>query len=55
MASAELFTKLKSVDPDDTQIHHDFTRGDTEAVIDTDRETRQRGEPRVGLWFWAIE
>jgi len=55
MASVALFTKSKSVDQDDTQIHHDFTRGDTEAVIDKDRETRQRGEPRVGLWFWAIE
>jgi len=51
MASVTLFIKLKSVDQDD----HDFTRGDTEAVIDKDRETRQRGEPRVGLWFWAIE
>jgi len=55
MASVALFTKSKSVDQDDTQIYHDFTRGDTEAVIDKDRETRQRGEPRVGLWFWAIE
>jgi hypothetical protein len=55
MASAALFTKLKSVNQDDTQIHDDLTRGDTEAVIDKDRETRQRREPRVGLWFWAIE
>jgi hypothetical protein len=55
MASVALFTKLKSVDQDDTQIHHDFTRGDTEAVVDNDRETTQRPEPGVGLWFWAIE
>ena len=55
MASVALFTKSKSVDQDDTQIHHDFTRGDTEAVIDKDGETRQRLEPKVGLWFWAIE
>ena len=55
MASVALFTELKSVDQDDIQIHHDYTGGDTEAVIDKDRETTQRREPRVGLWFWAIE
>jgi pyocin large subunit-like protein len=55
MASVAPLTKLKSVDQDDAQIYHDFTRGDTEAVIDKDGETRQRLEPRVGLWFWAIE
>ena len=55
MASVALFTKLKSEDQDDTQICHEFTGGDTEAVIDKDRETTQRREPRVGLWFWAIE
>ena len=55
MVSAALFATLKSVEQDNTQIHHDLTRGDTEPVIDKDRETRQRREPRVGLWFWAIE
>ena len=55
MASDALFTKLKSVDQDDTQIYHDLRRGDTDAVIDKDRETRPRREPMVGLWFWAIE
>jgi len=55
MASVPVFTKFKSVDQDDTQIHHEFTRPNTAAVIDKDRETRQRREPMVGLWFWAIE
>jgi hypothetical protein len=55
MASIALFTKLKSVDQDDTKICQDFSRGDTETVIDKERETRQRRELRVGLWFWAIE
>ena len=55
MESVAPFTKLKGADQDDAQIHHDFTRGDTEAVIDKDQETTQQREPRVGLWFWAIE
>ena len=55
MASDALFTKLKSVDQDDTQIYHDLRRGDADAVIDKDRETRPQREPMVGLWFWAIE
>jgi hypothetical protein len=55
MASVAPFSKLKSVDQDDTQIYHDFTRGDTEAATDKDRETRRRREPRIGLWFWALE
>ena len=47
MVSAALFATLKSVEQDNTQIHHDLTRGDTEAVIDDKAATRAEGRSLV--------
>jgi hypothetical protein len=55
MASFALSRKLNSVDEDDTQTYHDFTRGHSDPVTDKDRETGPRRERQVGLWFWAVE
>jgi hypothetical protein len=55
MASFALSRKLNSVDENDIQTYHDFTRGRPEPVTDNDRETGSRRERQVGLWFWAVE
>lgn len=55
MESSALLREVKSVDQDDAQIHDAFTRGDAQAVHDKNREAGPRREPRVGLWFWAVE
>jgi hypothetical protein len=55
MESSALLREVKSVDQDDAQIHDDFTRVDAEAAHNKNPEAGPRREPRVGLWFWAVE
>lgn len=55
MESSALLREVKSVDQNDAQILDDFTRGDAEAVHNKNRKAGPRREPRVGLWFWAVE
>jgi len=55
MESSALLREVKSVDQDDAQIHDDFKSGDAEAVYHKKREAVSQRQPRVGLWFWAVE
>jgi hypothetical protein len=55
MESSALLREVKGVGQDDAQIHDDFARGDAGTVHNENGEAAPRREPRVGLWFWAVE
>lgn len=48
-------TEMKSAGQDDALTDDDVTRADDKAVNGNSREAAPRREPRVGLWFWAVE